>query len=177
MNEIIKEYGGGLFALAAEDGIEADILSELRALSPVFTEEYIHLLINPEIPKSERVSLVSDALDGRVHKYVSSFVKLMTERGVATEIKGCFEEFERLYYEASGIVRVTAESTVELTDSQKSRLSEKLSAHIGHPVEIEYLINRSLIGGMRLSYNNKLIDDSVSTKLKEIGERLSSVVV
>ena len=177
MNEIVKEYSSGLFALAHDDGIEASLLGEIRALSPLFTPEYVHLLINPEIPKSERIALVASALDGRVHKYLANFVKLMTERGLATEIRECFTEYEELYYETSGIVRVTAESTVELSDTQKSRLEEKLASHIGHPVEISYIINRSLLGGMRLSYNNRLIDDSVSTKLKEIGERLSGVVV
>ena len=177
MNDIVKEYGGGLFSLALESGMEQDILAEVRVLFPLFTDEYVRLLINPDIPKPERLSLVSDALDGRVNRYLSSFVKLMTERGIADDIRGCFTEYERLYYETSGIVRVTAESTVELSDAQKARLSEKLSAHVGHPVEITYVINRDLIGGMRLSYNNKLIDDSVAAKLKEIGERLSGVVV
>ena len=177
MNEIVMEYGGGLYSLAEESGLEKVILSETRMLSPLLTDEYVHLLINPDIPKSERIALISELLDGRVHEYLASFVKLMTERGIATEIRGCFEEYERLYYETSGIVRVTAESTVELTDAQKSRLADKLTAHVGHPVEIEYVINRALIGGMRLSYNNKLIDDSVASKLKEIGERLAGVVV
>lgn len=177
MNEIVKEYGTGLFALAHEDGIEKELLSEARAISPLFTAEYIRLLINPKIPKEERVSLVSAALDGRVSTYVSNFVKLMTERGLAGSITECFAEYERLYYSSNGIVRVTAESPVGLTDEQKSRLGAKMSAHLGAPVEITYLINSELIGGMRLMYDNRLIDSSVASKLREIGEKLSSVVI
>lgn len=177
MNEIVKEYGGGLYALAEEAGLEKVILSETRMLSPLFTDEYVHLLINPDVPKTERISLVGEILDGRVHQYVVNFVKLMTERGIANEIRGCFDEYERLYYEVSGIVRVTAESTVELSDAQKARLEEKLSSRVGCTVEVDYVINRALIGGMRISYNNKFIDDSTATKLKEIGERLSGVVL
>lgn len=177
MNEIVKEYGTGLFALAHEDGIEKELLGEVRAISPLFTAEYVRLLINPKIPKEERVSLVSAALDGRVSTYVSNFVKLMTERGLAGNITECFAEYERLFYSSNGIVRVTAESPVGLTDEQKSRLSAKMSAHLGAPVEITYLINSALIGGMRLMYDNRLIDSSVASKLREIGEKLSSVVI
>lgn len=177
MNEIVKEYGAGLFALAHEDGIEKKLLDEARAISPIFTGEYVHLLINPKIPKEERVSLVSAALDGRVNTYVANFVKLMTERGLADSITECFAEYERLYYSSNGIVRVTAESPVALTDEQKSRLTAKMSAHLGAPVEITYLINSALIGGMRLMYDNRLIDSSVASKLREIGEKLSSVVI
>lgn len=177
MNDIVKEYGAGLYELAAEEGIEADMLAELRALTPLFSREYVRLLIDPATPKAERVALVSDALGGRASEYVVNFVKLMTERGLATEITDCFAEYERLYYQTSGIVRVTAESPLELTDAQKARLSEKLASHLGSPVEVTYAVNRSLIGGMRLSYDNKLIDDSVSYKLKMLAERLSDVVV
>ena len=177
MNEIVMEYGSGLFSLCSEEGIEKTVLSETRSLAPLFTDEYVRLLINPNIPKDERISLVAQSFDGRIHQYLSNFLKLMTERGLATEIRACFDEYERLYYETSGIVRVTAESTVSLTDAQKEKLEKKLSAHIGHPVEIDYRINGSLIGGMRISYNNKLIDDSVATKLREIGEKLSGTVV
>lgn len=177
MNNTVIEYSAGLYMLAEESGKEGAILSEIRTLSPLFTDEYMRLLTNPDIPKTERVSLVSELLDGRVDEYLSNFVKLMTERGIATELRRCFTEYERLYYEASGIVRVTAESTVPLTDAQKEKLSSKLSAHIGHPVEMTYKINKTLIGGIRLSYNNRLIDDTVAAKIKQLGERLSGVVV
>lgn len=177
MNEVITEYGRGLFSLAYEEGLEKEILSEIRIISPMMTDEYVHLLIDPEISKAERIALVEDAFGGRTHEYLTNFVKLMTERGIASEIQGCFREFERLYYETSGIVLVKAESTVELTDAQKEKLVEKLEKYLASKVEITYSLNPALIGGMRLSYNNKLIDDSISSKLKVISDRLSGTTV
>ena len=109
MNVITNEYGRGLYSLAEEKNIVEGMLNEIRAVSSLFTQEYIHLLINPDIPKDERISLVGNALDGRVCDYLSNFVKLLTERGLASEIKGCFDVFEDLYYESNNIVRVTAE--------------------------------------------------------------------
>ena len=177
MNVITNEYGRGLYSLAEEKNIVEGMLNEIRAVSSLFTQEYIHLLINPDIPKDERISLVGNALDGRVCDYLSNFVKLLTERGLASEIKGCFDVFEDLYYESNNIVRVTAESTVPLSDEQKKKLESKLSAHTGRAVEVSYVLTPSLIGGMRISYDNKLIDDSVSTKLREIGDKLSRVTL
>ena len=177
MNEIVNEYGSGLFALAEEEKLTVQFLHQVRVLAPLFTDEYVHLLINPDIAKEERVALVGEALAGQVHTYLVNFVKLMTERGLATEIKPCFAEYERLYYETTGIVRVTAESAVALTDDQKARLESKLASHLGHPVEVSYRITPALLGGMRLSYNNKRIDSSVASRLKEIGDRLAGITV
>ena len=108
---------------------------------------------------------------------MANFVKLMTERRLASELKGCFREFERLYYEHYKIVTVEAESAVELSESQKMRLEEKLRAHTGCRIEVKYSINKNLIAGMRLFYNNREIDDSIKSRLTEIGAVLSDTVV
>lgn len=177
MGEINKEYGGGLFALAVEEGIVQEILTEIRQLRPLLTPEYLHLLINPAVSKEKRVSLVGELLDGRVHEYLSNFLKLMTERSLASEIHSCFEEFEELYYEKFEIIKVRAESAVMLTDEQKDKLSKKLEAHTGKKVEIEYVIDKTLLGGMRILLGDRLFDDSVKLKLKEIEKILSGTVV
>ena len=86
MNEIIKEYGEGLFALAVEEGLCDRILEETRMLTPLMTAEYTRLLINPNFPKEKRIAIAGELLDGRVHPYVANFVKLMTERRLASEL-------------------------------------------------------------------------------------------
>lgn len=177
MNEIITEYGGGLFALALEEGLCDRFLEETRMLAPLMTADYTRLLINPNIPKEKRIAIAGELLDGRVHPYVANFVKLMTERRLAASLADCFCEFERLYKEHFGVVSVIAESAIELTDDQKKRLEAKLAAHTGCRIEVHYSVNKALIGGMRLYYSNREIDDSIKSRLAEIGAVLSDTVV
>ena len=173
MNEIVKEYAAGLFALAHETGCEEELLCQFRAVAPLFSRDYARLLSNPDLPKSERIALIGEALDGRVNPYLANFVKLMTERGLASEIRPCFAKYENLWCAANGVVRVRAESATELTGSQKARLEEKLGEKTGRRVLVEYAVEPGLIGGMRLFYDNRQIDDTVRNRLKEIAERLA----
>ncbi len=177
MNEIVKAYAAGLFALAGEAGAEEEILAECHALAPLFDREYARLLINPDLAKEKRVALVGEALDGRVHPYLSNFAKLLTERGLATEIAACFAEYERLWCEANGVVRVRCESAVPLTDEQRDRLTERLEHRTGKRILMEYAVVPDLIGGMRLFYDNRQIDDTVKNRLRQIAERLSGATV
>ncbi|MBE6542528.1 MAG: ATP synthase F1 subunit delta [Ruminococcaceae bacterium] len=177
MNETSREYGAGLFALAEEYGIEEEILENINVLSEYFTDEYIHILLNPGIPKNERIGLVRELLDGKFNEYVVNYVMLMTERGRASSIKESFAEYEKLYLEKFAVVKVKAESAYPLTDSQKEKLEEKLKKLTGRRPILEYVLNPSLIGGMRLAYDNRSIDDSVQTKLKEIGAVLADTTV
>ncbi len=177
MNEIVKEYGAGLYALAHESGDEDEILEESRVLAPLFDRAYTRLLVNPDIPKSERVRLAGEAVDGRVHPYLANFVKLMVERNLATELPGCFAEYENLWCAENRVIRVRCESAVALDDGQKARLAERLEARTGSRVRIEYAVDPSLLGGMRLFYDNRQIDDTVKNRLREIAGRLSGANV
>lgn len=177
MNEIIREYGGGLFELAQEEKLEERFLDETRQLRRLLTRDYTRLLINPNLPKEERIRLVGEALGENVHPYLVSFVKLMTERGLATELNGCFEEYERLCLDAFAVMRATAESAVPLTDEQKKRLEERLAAHTGKRIDMTYIVNPGLIGGIKLTMGNRQIDDSIQNRLKNIADKLSETTV
>jgi len=177
MSELTKEYGGGLFALAVEEKIDHQILMEARELSKIISGDYIRLISNPDIPKAERIGLLGEILDGNVHVYLGNFIKLMAERSIASEIIPCFEEFEKLYYEYHNIFKVKAESAVPLTEEQRTRLQKKLEAHTGGSVEIEYVIDKSLLGGMKITFNDRQIDSTIKNKLKEVEVGLSRTVV
>ena len=177
MSEISVEYGAGLFAAARDAGVDEEILTESRVLLSVLSGEYLRLVSNPDIPKAERIHLIGELLSGRVQPYLANFVKLMVERSLAFEIADAFAEYEKLYYEHHSIVRVSCESAVALTDVQKEKLQKKLEAHTGRRVEIEYKVISSLIGGVKLSFDNRLVDGTVKNKLREIGVALTGTVV
>ena len=177
VNEIVREYAAGLYALAREDGAEEEILAHARALAPLFTREYRRLLSNPDIPKAERTSMVKEAFGGRVHPHLLNFVCLMTERGLVSDIPACFAEYEELWCAENGVLKVKAESAAELSEAQKERLVARLSERTGRRILMEYAVNPSLIGGMRLFYDNRQIDDTVRRRLAEIAERISGAQI
>ncbi len=177
MREIGAEYGTGLFLAAAEAGVDEEILLEMRVLSGELNEPYLRLLVNPGVPKSERIGLIGELLDGKVQPYLANFVKLMVGRSLALELADAFAEYERLYCEHHAIVRVIVESAVPLTEAQKEKLTDKLTRRTGKAVEIEYAVNPSLIGGMKLTYAGKTVDGTVKKSLGEIGTALASTVI
>jgi len=179
MSDAAKEYGGALFELAMDDGIDGEILSQVRVIRSLLRENsgYINLLSSPNVPKEERLHCLDELLSGRVHPYILNFLKIITERNHARSVFGCFDEFEERYYETHGIVRAKAESAVPLTEGQKARLEARVQAQTGKQVELFCTVNPALIGGIRLTVNNRLYEGSVKAKLKEIGESLDSITL
>ena len=90
MTETARMYGGSLYDLAAEEGLDERILGELDGVTALLNgdAEYLHLLSIPSIPKKERGALLDEAFRGQVHLYVLNFMKLLCEKGALRELPG-----------------------------------------------------------------------------------------
>ena len=124
MTETARMYGGSLYDLAAEEGLEARILGELDEAVALFkaNPDYLHLLSTPSIPKKERCGLLDEALRGQVHLYVLNFLKILCEKGTLRELSGCARAYRIRYNQAHGILEATAISAVPLTEQQRAAL-------------------------------------------------------
>ena len=85
MTDLSREYGDGLYALCAEEGIAKEVLEQLQALKACFDEQpdFCRLLSNMSLSKQERVGIVDRTLRGQVHPYVLNFLKILCERRAA----------------------------------------------------------------------------------------------
>ena len=174
MADIIKEYGKALYELSVEENRQSDYLGQVRYLNNLFREEsdLLSLLRAPSIPKEERMAVIDRIFGDRVEPYLCSFLKLMTKRGHAASIPACLSEYERLWYEHSGIVVAEVSSAVPLTSEQKSRLLCKLEAHTGKSVEMRCTLDEQVIGGVTVLLDGKLLEGSVRGRLDTLREHL-----
>ena len=103
-------YGGSLYDLAAEEGLETRILDELDEAAKLIRDdpEYLRLLSTPSIPKKERCALLDEAFRGQVHLYVLNFLKILCENGTLRELPGCARAYRIRYNAAHGILEATA---------------------------------------------------------------------
>ena len=169
-----KEYGSALYALARENGNEAEVLEQLEALEELFRSEpqWYDLLTSPTLNKSERLDLIDQALRGRVDIYLVNFVKLLTERGRLRELPDCRKEYGELFDADHNILRVTAVTAVPLRDDLRARLEEKLGAKAGCTVVLKNRVDPAVLGGVCLEYPGRQLDDTLRTRLESIHSAL-----
>jgi len=144
----------------------------LELIKSVFGEnpEYTVVLASRSIPLSERIQALDEAFSGRVPEDVVSFLKLLCEKG---RIAGFFDsagEYKKLLDESKRVSSAKVTSAIELTDEEKTALRQKLEAKSGCKVSIEYFIDKSLLGGMIVETEGKVLDGSLSTRLRKIKE-------
>ena len=179
MSEVSKEYSRALYELAEEEQAEAEYLSEIRAIDGIFADmpEYIRLLGAPNVPVRERVSMLDESFGGRCREYILFFMKLMIERGYACYLRECFSAFEDIYLERHGIVRAHVTSAVELDEERKEALHAKLEKYSQKKVEMTLTTDPSLIGGIRVEIDGKLLEGSVRSRLDKLRSDITGITI
>ena len=179
MNRIGTVYGQGLYALAKEEGLEEVIMEQLQVLDACFGEQpdYLKLLSSHDLPKQERTALLDEGFRHKVHLYVLNFLKLLTEKSYIRQFSDCCHAYREQYYEDKGILEVRAESAVELSETQKQRLTEKLTALTGKKIALLCRIDPAVLGGIRLNYDGMQVDGTLQGRLDAISKQLKNTVL
>ncbi len=179
MTQIGNVYAQGLYALAAEEKLCLQILEQLKALDAAFAQEpeFLRLLAAANLHRDERCKILDESFRDKVHPYVLNFLKLLTEKGYIRHFPDCCKAFQEQYNADNGILPVCAVSAVALTQAQTARLTEKLCKLTGKTVVLTNRIDPACLGGVRLDYDGKRVDGTVSSRLEAVGTLLKNTVL
>jgi F-type H+-transporting ATPase subunit delta len=67
----------------------------------------------------------------------------------------------------------TVAAAVPLTENQRDRLTAALSAQLGHDVQLNVVIDPQVVGGLRVSLGDEVIDGTLATRLDDAQRRIA----
>lgn len=176
MNNKSTEYANALYELAIEENIEKEVYDSLQMVHSVFEDnrDYITLLSSRNIPKKDRVKIIEESLSNKVHEYVCSFVCLLCEKEIISIFDDCFKEYKKMYNLSQNVLTAQVKSAVPLSETQMKHIVAKLEKITGRNVTVDCIVDKSLIGGIAIYIDGKVIDNSIKHKLSEIKEVMNS---
>lgn len=179
MTEIGKGYGEALYGLAREEGLQREILQQLTVLDACFAAnpEFIRLLGIPSLTKAERCQILDNCFRGRVQPYLLNLLKILTEKGYMGHFRGCVKVYRSLYNQDNGILSVTAVTAIPMTAKQKKALTTKLQRITGKQISLVSKLDSKVLGGVRLDYDGKRVDDTVIHRMDAVRAMLDSTVL
>jgi F-type H+-transporting ATPase subunit delta len=179
MTQVGNVYGEALYDLARSEGLDELILSELSVLNASFAQEpgFLRLLAAPNVSKEERCQIIDNSFRDKAHPYVLNFLKILTEKGYPRHFSDCVDAY-RVHYNADhGILPVKAVSAIALTEDQSARLCEKLAKITGKTIELTNRVDPDVLGGIRLDYDGKRLEDTVANRLASISALLKNTAL
>lgn len=122
-------------------------------------------------PADGRQQLLASLLDGKV----SSLVGRLARRAVLARAR-TFDLTLEGYLKAAADLRRRAIATVEvarpLSDEQTARLRTALSRQVGRDVNLHVVVNPAVLGGVRVSLGDEVIEGTVAGRLADAERRL-----
>ena len=179
MTEVGSVYGESLYELAKAESLSKSIGEQLAVLQESFRQEpdFIRLLSSPNLTKTERCQILDDSFRGKVHPYLLNFLKILTEKGYMRHFSDCCDAYTAHYDQDNGILRVTAVTAVAMSSEQEAKLKEKLSRTTGKEIVLRNRIDPRVYGGVRLDYDGRRLDDTVSHRMDAIRDLLNKTVL
>lgn len=166
--KIARIYADALYAAAKESKSLNLVQKDTEALHNIFSADSTLLgsLSSPLLTlKEQKEVLAALAKKVKLHTETLRCLELMAEEGKLREADLVMQDFTHLCYKNNNIVEVVVETVKKLSATQDKKLQQALTRRLNSQVAIDYRINPSLIGGLRVQYGTYLIDASLSHKL------------
>jgi F-type H+-transporting ATPase subunit delta len=172
-------YGQSLYDLASSENLADEILCQMQTVRQLFTEnpDYVRLLTEPSIPKKQRLALLDEAFGSDMQPYLLNFLKILVENGMVRDFGGCCRRYTALYNADRGIAQAEVTSAVPLSGQQLERLRAKLEEISGKKIQLQPKVDPSVLGGLRVSLEGKLLDGTVKGRLDDLRRKVSETVM
>lgn len=172
MTDLSREYAEALFALAAEHDQTKEYLEALDTAATLLADnpDYVELLACPAISKDERDGLLAQTFGQILPEQVLAFIQLLCAHGRIRSLSDCIAEYRLLYQTAVAMSTAEVVSAVPLTEEEKERLAAALATRMGRTVTLVCTVDESLLGGLSVTIDGKVLDGSLRSRLHAVKE-------
>jgi len=158
-----------LLVRAEREEVAGDVEEQLFRFSRILDTQpgLATLLSDYSAPAEGRVKLLRDVLDSgsgvnaTTVQLLSQTVELL--RGERAD--DAVLDLAELAVARRGEVVAHVSAAADLSDAQRTRLTEVLTRIYGHPVSLQLHINPELLGGLNIAVGDEVIDGTLSSKL------------
>lgn len=171
-NLLVHRYAKAFLELAVQNDLVEKALDDLLLVKTTIegNKELDALIHQPFVSKERKVNILNRLFADRVAPITLNLVNLLIDKNRDTIITDIYDEYYVLYLEYKKIAVVIVTSAVALDEKTNDRIVSILKHKIvkKDTIEIKNVIDKSIIGGFIVKYNDYVYDASVTHTLKRL---------
>lgn len=173
-SKITTRYAKAIFELAKDKKILDKIKSDFDLIKQVIAiKEFKQVLISPIVPTSQKKSVLLEIFKNKIQEYSLDFLLIVVENKREPFLEMMINDFNELYKKALGITEVDLTTAIEIDSNIKQEFINFLNKNLKTKIDLHHKVDSSILGGFILRIENKLLDLSVSSRLKLIKKELT----
>jgi len=171
---VARRYADAAFEIGRSDGTLETWERDLAVLQGALGDEQLRRLVDhPAVPFAEKEKVLRRVVTG-VSPEPLALALLMVRRGRPGAIDAMVERFGELVRRERGISLAEVRTALPLEETQRTEIAERLRTLTGDRIEINEVVDESLIGGLSVRIGDRLYDASVRSRLERLRARLTA---
>lgn len=170
MNQLDYKYARGLLDVAKEAGKLEAFQEQLAFILDVLEQapDMERFLESPKISPSYKKEFISSVFSRELDQEIMNFIFLLIDRNRQGRLKEIARVFIELGNRERNIVKAFAYTTEPLDQDEKELVKQNLSRMLNKTVLIENVIDRDILGGIKVMAGDRMLDGSLKNKLHHI---------
>lgn len=171
---VAKRYASALFSSALKQDILQSVEDDLDGICALIShsDKLKKFLKNPTMTREAKLALMEKTFGDRVTALTMHAFRLLLKRRREDLIHHVKIEFAELRRNHDNVTYAVVESSFELGDDHKNAIIERVTKASGRNVEAEFLIDETMIGGVKVTYDNFVLDGTVRGYLNRMKDNL-----
>ena len=168
-----KRYAQALFQLAEEHNKAEVWLEELNEAGKMVQDPTVYRYLTwPQVLPAKKLAAIRELFQDS-DPMILNAIGLLTIRQSVGFLPAIASEFSQLLNASRGRVKAESTSAVKLSEVQVDRLRKLLGEMLGKEVVLDVREDADILGGIIVKVGDQLIDGSVRTRLRSLGQKLS----
>ena len=176
LSTIARPYAEALFSVAQGTGESLEgwrtAVDELANLTS--HPQVADVVADPNLDHAQVFGLLTGMMKGSLPAAGVNFLKLLIENQRLAALPEVAAQFRQLKNRAEGVADCLIETAFPLSDAQVADLLASLSKKFGQKLKPEVRVNAGLIGGVRATVGDQVLDSSVRARLTEMQTALTA---
>ena len=175
---VARRYATALADVVIKTGETEKVKAEMKSWEDLIasSSDLQRAFSNPAIAQMSKEKVLESLIDKvKPSKTTANFLRILLRNGRLTEIRQINEKFASVIDERSGIVGAEIISARQLSDAEKKELDDSITKLTGKKVNLNFIIDENIIGGVVTRVGSTVYDNSVKTQLENLKKELIGI--
>ena len=164
-----RRYAQAVFQIALEHDSLDVWVDDLQTLADLLDDKEVAAFLDaPQVPEARKLETIQQLLGDSVGTLPANLLRLLATKNMTLLIPAILEQFTAMVDSHRGIEWADVTTAVPLDDAQQNEVSRLLSGIVGSEVSLRTYVEPELIGGIVARLNDRVIDGSVRSKLRNM---------
>lgn len=177
-SNLIRGYSKAIFDIADKLNFTTEYLILLKNLADLFknirlkklikNHRFLINLINDPIILNK---LFSNSVD---NKEFNNFINLLLQKKHWFLIPKIYTNYEKIYLQKTNSLEVNLTTAIPITPNVQTIFKDQLFKHLKKNLLLSYNVDQSILAGIVIKFNDRIIDHSFKSKLLQLQANLKN---